>query len=381
MNNRPSLLHYRSQFLPASETFIRTLVAHHQRYQAAVVTHERVGPLSDDPAPVHVLPDRSKGLDGGVAHWVWPTQLRHRVAALRCALNERRPALIHAHFGQDAVAAASAASALGIPSVAAFYGYDATTLARSALWRRRFRRLFRRASAVLAEGPAMAERLAALGCPVDRLVIQPIPIEIDLFPFRLPQPRVDRTVVLQACRFVDKKGVDLTIRAFARVAVDHPRLELRLIGDGPERASLERLARQSGVANRIRFLGMRSHEDYARELCGADIFMQPSRTARDGDGEGGAPTTLLEAQAIGLPIVATRHADIPWVVDPTAALLAQEEDVVGLAAQLEYVLAHPQEWAGRARAGRRQVVDRHAADAAVRSLEGLYDRILQDRSS
>ncbi|NIP81231.1 MAG: glycosyltransferase, partial [Gemmatimonadetes bacterium] len=53
--------------------------------------------------------------------------------------------------------------------------------------------------------------------------------------------------------------------------------------------------------------------------------------AANGDGEGGAPTTLLEAQAVGLPVVASRHADIPWVVAPEAGLLAPEEDPEALA--------------------------------------------------
>lgn len=227
----------------------------------------------------------------------------------------------------------------------------------------------------------MASRLAALGCPDALLVIQPILFEIDRFPFRPPRPYSDRAVILQACRFVSKKGVDLTIRAFARVASEHPGLELRLIGDGPERPRLEQLARQSGVADRIRFLGMQSHEDYARELCSADVFIQPSRTARNGDGEGGAPTTLLEAQAVGVPIVSTNHADIPWIVDPTAALLAREEDVVGLAAQLKHLMTHPHEWVERARLGRRRVTERHAPDRGMRSLEGVYDRILRREDS
>lgn len=376
MSTGPLVMHYRSLFLPASETFTRTLIAHHQRYRAEVVTHERVTPSSLDPAPVHVLPESAGGLHGLARRWIWAARLPQRRAVIRSALDRLRPALIHAHFGEDAVVASAAARASGLPSVAAFYGYDATVLARSPFWRRRFRRLFVDADAVLAEGPAMAERLAALGCPADRLVIQPIPIDLRLFPFRPPAPRGERTMLLQACRFVEKKGVDLTIEAFARLAADDAGLHLRLIGDGPERMSLERMARQSGAADRIQFLGARTHAEYARDLAEADIFVQPSRTAANGDGEGGAPTTLLEAQAVGLPIVASDHADLPWVVSAGGALLAREGDVAQLSELLGHLLAHREEWGRRALAGRRHVVERHAVGTVIGSLERLYDRIL-----
>lgn len=375
----PRVLHYRASFLPPSQTFIRSLLAHHQRYEARVLTHERVGDATDDPVPVDVIPEPPDPLRRLARRHLWSMRLPQRCTLLRRTLRAERPALVHGHFGEDAVVATAAAARLGIPSVAAFYGYDATVLARSALWRRRFRRLFRVADAVLAEGPAMAQRLESLGCPSDKLVIQPIPIEMRLLSFR--SPRVDPTpiVLLQACRFVEKKGVDLTIRAFAQLAAEHPDVVLRLVGDGPEAEALRALARTTGVAHRITFLGMRTHEAYASDLAGADVFVQPSRTGSDGDGEGGAPTTLLEAQAVGLPVVASLHADIPWIVDPQAAILVPEGDADALADGLRTIVRHPEEWSARARAGRRHVERRHAADAAVARLEGVYDDILDRR--
>ena len=258
--------------------------------------------------------------------------------------------------------------------VVSFYGFDATHLGAHALWRRRFRRLFRVASLVLAEGPHLRDRLLELGCPRERARIQRIPVRLELFPFR-PRRRPEEGPVtfLQACRFVEKKGVDLTVEAFARLAGRWPAARLRLLGDGPERERLEERVAAAKLGERVRFLGMCGHREYARVLEEAHVFVQPSRTAANGDGEGGAPTTLLEAQASGLPVVTSDHADIPHVVAEGGALVVPEGDVEALAGAMERLLEHPGEWAERAEAGRRKVEEDHDPEDLVARLEELYD--------
>ena len=75
------------------------------------------------------------------------------------------------------------------------------------------------------------------------------------------------------------------------------------------------------------------------------MFLSPSVTAQDGDSEGGAPVSIIEAQATGMPIVSTVHADIPEAVVPgESALLSAERDVDGLAENLAQVVAEPGKW-------------------------------------
>jgi len=84
-----------------------------------------------------------------------------------------------------------------------------------------------------------------------------------------------------------------------------------------------------------KLLGFQSHETCIAEMDAADIFIHPSVTAANGDSEGGAPTTILEAQACGLPVLSTTHADIPNVVVPGgSALLTPERDVDALSVNL-----------------------------------------------
>jgi colanic acid/amylovoran biosynthesis glycosyltransferase len=374
MSGPPLVVHYREEFPVLSETFIRETVTRHRRYSPLMITHTATA----DPRDAGVtLRELAAGRATGFAGRSAAVRIARRTRLLTAVLTAERPAVVHAHFGEESVVAADATHGLAIPLVAAFYGYDATELARSFIWRRRFRRLFARATAVLAEGPHMAARLIDLGAAPERVVVHPIPVRLELFPFCPPTAPVDGEplIFLQACRFVEKKGVDVTIEAFARIAADASTAVLWLMGGGPEEKRLRALAASTGVADRITFLPARSHDKYAMIMRQAHVFVHPSRTARNGDGEGGAPTALLEAQALGLPIIATTHADIPAVVDDDAAMLAAPGDSAAVAGLMLRMLRSAHEWSARAEAGRRQVVDRHDPARLAAVLESLYDAV------
>jgi colanic acid/amylovoran biosynthesis glycosyltransferase len=371
---RMRVVHYRSVFPVPSETFIREIVTRHRRYEPVVVTHERVDGVNAGDVRIDQLRIRPYG---GLSHRSAALRISLASDRLAVALRELRPAVLHAHFGEEGIAAAGPAARLGIPLVVTFYGSDATALGEHWLWQRRFRRLFSRAAAVLAEGPHLAARLIALGAPPERTVIHPIPVRLEIFPFRPPiEPgQGDPLIMLQACRFVEKKGVDLTIAAFGRIAAAVPDAVLWLMGSGPEEQRLRSIAVATGLGSRIQFLPAVPHSRYADILRQAHVFVQPSRTARNGDGEGGAPTALLEAQALGLPIVSTTHGDIPAVVDSEAALLAPPDNVEALAELMLRMIQSPQEWHARARAGRRRIESSHDPDQLSTLLENLYDAV------
>jgi glycosyltransferase involved in cell wall biosynthesis len=374
VSGRPLVAHYREVFPVLSETFIRETVSRHRRYRPVVITHSATVNARFTEVVVHeVAGGRPAGLSGRSA----AIRIARRIRLVRAVLKEQRPAIVHAHFGEECVIAGRAARHLSIPLVAAFYGYDATELARSPVWRWRFRQLFASAAAVLAEGPCMADRLIRLGASPERTVVQPIPVRLELFPFCPSAAPADGgpLIFLQACRFVEKKGVDTTIEAFARMADEAPAAVLWLMGSGPEETRLRALAASSGVADRITFMAARSHEAYAMIMRQAHVFVHPSRTARNGDGEGGAPTALLEAQALGLPVITTTHDDIPSVVDQSAAMLAPPGDVAAVAGLMLRMARSTLEWTARAEAGRRCVAERHDPDRLAAALENLYDGV------
>jgi colanic acid/amylovoran biosynthesis glycosyltransferase len=150
-------------------------------------------------------------------------------------------------------------------------------------------------------------------------------------------------------------------------------LTFRIVGDGELREAVEQTVREYRLEAVVRLLGMRPYPDVLRELDAADLFLAPSRTAADGDTEGGAPTILLEAQAAGLPILSTRHADIPEVVaEGESALLVSEGDWQALADDLTQLSHTPERWAEMGRAGHAHVAKAHDIRVEARRLEELY---------
>ena len=105
---------------------------------------------------------------------------------------------------------------------------------------------------------------------------------------------------------------------------------------------------------------------------------QKSITAQNGNTEASAPVAILEAQATGLPVISSYHADIPEVVvDGKSALLAPERDVETLAKHLEYLVEHPDVWGAMGRAGREHVEQEYDVMVQVGKLEKIYDGLCE----
>jgi glycosyltransferase involved in cell wall biosynthesis len=120
-----------------------------------------------------------------------------------------------------------------------------------------------------------------------------------------------------------QKGVDVLLRAFARVRETHADVSLDVVGDGPDRAQLERLARELDLDGAVIFHGAVPKDAIPDILAGSDVFVLASRFDNN-------PCVLVEAQASGLPIVATRVGGIPEIVEGNGRLV-ERDDVAGLA--------------------------------------------------
>lgn len=372
--------HFRRSWFAPSETFLHNTIRACRSTRPLLVGYTRV---NADAFPV----------DGPVLALYPPGSWAERELALRvrllgprghprfarrrtfAALRRHDARVLHAHFGHTGWQVLSVRRRTGLPLVTTFYGHDVSRQARNATWGARFRELFAEGDLFLVEGPHMRERLAEIGCPPEKSAIQRIAVRTALYPFRARKPvgRGEPVRVFFCARFREKKGLPDALEAFARARATHPRLVLRIAGDGPQRAELEALAARLGLSGHAHFLGPLAHPRMIEEMDAADVFLQPSLTAADGDSEGGAPTTLLEAQACGLPVVATRHADIPYVApEGEGALLADERDVEGLAAHLATLADEPERWAALGAAGRAHVERFHDADREVARLEARY---------
>ena len=156
------------------------------------------------------------------------------------------------------------------------------------------RRVWRHAAHVAAVSPSLRE-LALETAPEARIDV--IPNGVDTRRFR-PGARDAGAGLLFAGRLIERKGVDVLLRAFSELAREHADLTLAIAGDGPEKGRLQELCRRLGVAERVAFLGHLDHAALAERYRQASIFVLPASCDA-------MPNAALEAMASGLAMIAT----------------------------------------------------------------------------
>ena len=263
-------------------------------------------------------------------------------------LKRYHPIAFHSHLGYVAAGDLPIVAALDVPWLVSFYGADVYLLGRNAKWIDRYTPLFARASRILSLGPAMSAALERLGCPGEKIVIHPLGVDAVGLPHR---PRVLQPggplKVLFSGTFREKKGGVYLIDALSRLNRRGVPLELHLVGNAAGRpGDAETKAEIFGM---IDSLGLREQtKHYAwlpfKELIAlaldCHVFVVPSVTAADGDSEG-SPAVMGQMMATAMPVVATRHSDIPYTFGPYADRLVPERDAAALAERLQRYVDEP----------------------------------------
>lgn len=176
--------------------------------------------------------------------------------------------------------------------------------------------------------------------------------------------RPESIVIGTVGRLEPRKGTDTLLAAVAALRAADADITLVVVGDGPLRVALAREAGERGIAERVRFLGDRA--DVAEVLAALDVFVLPSRTE-------GMSNALLEAMAMGLPVVATAVGGTPEVIDDgRSGYLVPADDPKRMAAAVTRVLADAALAARLGVAARQTVEERYGARSMVRRLESVY---------
>ncbi len=289
--------------------------------------------------------------------------------------------VLHSHFGNVGWENLAVVRRTGLKHVVSFYGYDVNFVPRlDRRWPERYQELFREADCILCEGPHMAKCLVGLGCPEPKIHIVHLGVSVNHIAFR-PRRwiRGKPLRILIAASFREKKGIPYALEALSRLLREVP-LEITLIGDATadgrspdEKNKILTTISKFNLQARIRMLGFQPHSALLREAYAHHIFLSPSITASDGDTEGGVPFVITEMMATGMPIVSSRHCDIPAVVkDRETGLLAAERDVEGLIHHLRWLGAHPDHWESMVGAGRRHVEAQYDAEKQAHMLKEIY---------
>jgi colanic acid/amylovoran biosynthesis glycosyltransferase len=196
-------------------------------------------------------------------------------------------------------------------------------------------------------------KLRSVGFDPHKIVTFHLPARLP--PFRERARSADRLVVLSVGRLVPKKGHAFGIRGIAQLQDDNPglRIEYRIIGEGELRAPLTALIQQLGRVDTIQLLGGLTREKVLQWMGASDIFLLPSLMEQAG-------MVLAEAQASGLPVVATHVGGVPEMVKAgQSAHLIEPGDSRAIASAIQRLLDEPASWASMGRAGRRLVETQH----------------------
>ncbi|WP_420593599.1 glycosyltransferase [Deinococcus sp.] len=372
---------YREHLLYYSETFILTQTEAIRRFKPYYVGTRRVQGIATPPERTIVI---NQGNRIGQLAEAW-----YKASGFSRALDNRlralKPKLLHAHFGADGAMALPVTRRLNLPLVVTFHGYDATMHDHVLLTSRgiRNRRLVTRRPQLIQNGAlfiAVSEHirrnLLARGFPAERVVTHYNGIDVSVFS---PVAELSREpLVLFVGRCVEKKGIAHLLRAMQAVQLRVPDAQLVVIGDGPLRPELETLA--SELRLNCRFLGVQPSEEVRTWMRSAQVFCVPSITASNGDTEG-LPTVILEALAIGLPIVTTDSAGNPEAVQHgQTGLVVPEKDEAALASALLCLLEDEALRERLRRAGLEDVHARFDARRLVGHLESLYQEVAENAS-
>ena len=295
----------------------------------------------------------------------------------------RRADLVHVHVGEDLVALPIALAASRVaadrPLVVTVHCslrhtlrvVDARTAVLRAVGGWIEERGLRAADAIIVLSHRVARLLAGGGVDPSTIHVIPPGIDRDRFTTRGPDPfpGVPRPRILFVGRLHLAKGVDAAVKAIGRLRTEGAHLVL--VGDGPERRSLERTAAARGLGDRVHFTGFLKPDRIPAALSHGDVLVVPSIYEELG-------RVILEGMHAGIPIVATTAGGIPEVLrDGANGLLVEPGDVDGLARAIDAVLSRP-DLAARLREAARRDLAPYDADAVVdRVIEAYREAMLR----
>jgi len=182
--------------------------------------------------------------------------------------------------------------------------------------------------------------IGKLGCPPEKVAVMRVPID-KAHCDRIPEQERENDLLVAVCRLHPIKGLDYALEALKLVAEKRKSVRLILVGDGPQRAHLERMTQKLSLQNNVVFSGSKGNDEALALVAKATAFVLPSVIVANGDRDG-IPTSLIEAMYLRTPVISTRVSGIPELIDDGMnGLLAEPGDVQGLARKIEQVLGDP----------------------------------------
>ncbi len=337
----PVVLHAIRGYLSPTETFVGNQVTRLKRYSPAVVAHHRSPNREFDIEPMYVIEDHAAGVGGvagKMAYKLFRTLTKEEAARVVAWAEAFNPVLLHCHYAVDAAYFLPLYRMLGLPALVSLYGYDVSSFpnAFGGIGKLYMKNVFSEMDFFLAMSDDMKADAVALGAPEEKVIVHYHGINAARFSYEeRSYASREHFTILCVGTLEPKKGQHHLLRAVANLRQDRPQLPIRLVfvGKGPLQDEMEQIINEHHLENCVEMAGYVPHLDgrFLAFYRNADVFVHFSSTQPDNDKEG-IPGTIVEAMASGLPVIATRHAGIPEVIDNgTHGILLDESDTEGIA--------------------------------------------------
>ncbi|MBU1073803.1 glycosyltransferase [bacterium] len=304
-----------------------------------------------------------KKLLWGYEGWFMYRQLRKHLAEI---VREFKPDVVHAPWiSPEGVCASMMGREHGLPVVVQGIGNDANVYLHEFPHSGYVIKHVRRASALLFNCRSTRNAAAAAGLTHPNTHIIFHGVETDLF-----EPDANRTEfghrIITVAQLLPRKNHQLLLHAFTHLPADlRDSSTLYFVGGGPLKSSLEDLAKDLGIADRVTVAGRLPHEEMVREMQQSDIFCLPTLSE-------GMPVATIEAMSVGLPVVASRTDGLPeTIAEPTCGILVPPADVKALTDAL--VEALRRQWDRRAI--REHVLSNYTWEQFADKITELYESV------
>ncbi|WP_318378320.1 colanic acid biosynthesis glycosyltransferase WcaL [Enterobacter sp.] len=265
-------------------------------------------------------------------------EARNLILAAICGLTPRTFSadVFIAHFGPAGVTAAKLRE-LGIINgkiATVFHGIDVSHREVLNHYTPEYQALFRRGDLMLPISDLWAGRLKTMGCPPEKIAVSRMGVDMSRFSQRPVKAPGRSLQIISVARLTEKKGLHVAIEACRLLKARGVNFHYRILGIGPWERRLRTLIEQFELEDVIEMPGFKPSHEVKALLDEADVFLLPSVTGADGDMEG-IPVALMEAMAVGIPVVSTVHSGIPELIEADqSGWLVPENDPQALADRL-----------------------------------------------
>ncbi len=241
-----------------------------------------------------------------------------------------------AHFGPAGVTATKLRE-LGVirgKIATIFHGVDISSREVLNHYTPEYQQLFRRGDLMLPISDLWAGRLQKMGCPREKIAVSRMGVDMMRFSLRPVKAPATPLEIISVARLTEKKGLHVAIEACRQLKEQGVAFRYRILGIGPWERRLRTLIEQYQLEDVVEMPGFKPSHEVKAMLDDADVFLLPSVTGADGDMEG-IPVALMEAMAVGIPVVSTLHSGIPELVEADGSgWLVPENDARALAQRL-----------------------------------------------